>query len=80
MKLQSRSPEWTRYLRLDLHYIACSNEGRSTKRLQAQTGLAGWRRAAGSARSIEAEGSMAQLSDDCFAFGGPMRSLDDTAA
>ncbi|TIL60152.1 MAG: molybdopterin molybdotransferase MoeA [Mesorhizobium sp.] len=23
---------------------------------------------------------MAQLSDDCFAFGGPMRSLDDTAA
>jgi molybdopterin molybdotransferase len=23
---------------------------------------------------------MAQLSDDCFAFGGPMRSVDDTAA
>ena len=23
---------------------------------------------------------MAQLSDDCFAFGGPMRSIDDTAA
>src|SRR5690606_17155087 len=23
---------------------------------------------------------MAQLSDDCFAFGGPMRSIDETAA
>ncbi len=29
---------------------------------------------------VEAEESMAQLSDDCFAFGGPLRPLDETAA
>lgn len=34
----------------------------------------------GSIEFIETEEAMAQLSDDCFAFGGPMRSVHDTVA
>src|SRR6185437_17057496 len=39
-----------------------------------------YRRAAGAKRRRNLRPNMAQLSDDCFAFGGPMMSVDEAVA
>lgn len=69
-----------RLLRLDLYLAACSNRKLVDKmRLRLPMGLPDGA-ISGLTTYIEAGEAMAQLSDDCFAFGGPMQSVHETAA